>query len=262
LQEMTRAGLVGTGGVRPGLGGSSSSSAAARAAANATPQTVRAECSQCKKQNEFTLPYSPTPVTVRCGHCSNTFPVQMPPPPVMDIRLCRGCGQMNQYPLPQLGQPFPSVQCPMCGSVSQRRGLVQQSDKRRAVVLSEAQDGPMVVVSVGGRRRPVPLMYLMALMAEEGQSNAAPSADIQALPVHKVDDDTNLGNQTCCTICIEDFKDGDELKTLPCLHIYHHNCIDSWLQRDNSCPCCKSPIGDQARASASASSAGRSKQQT
>jgi len=117
----------------------------------------------------------------------------------------------------------------------------------------------MVIISVGGRRRQVPLLPLVALMAEEGHhSNAAGSQDIQALPVHKVDEHTNLGTQTCCTICIEDFQDGDELKTLPCLHIYHKKCIDSWLARDNSCPVCKHPIGEQTRSAVSSTGRGKS----
>ena len=29
-----------------------------------------------------------------------------------------------------------------------------------------------------------------------------------------------------CMICMEDFEDGQELRTLPCLHIYHVQCID------------------------------------
>jgi hypothetical protein len=36
--------------------------------------------------------------------------------------------------------------------------------------------------------------------------------------------------QERCTICISDFEVGEELKQLPCRHIYHLECVDSWLK--------------------------------
>lgn len=32
-----------------------------------------------------------------------------------------------------------------------------------------------------------------------------------------------------CSICTEDFVDGDDIRRLPCDHIYHPRCIDPWL---------------------------------
>lgn len=32
-----------------------------------------------------------------------------------------------------------------------------------------------------------------------------------------------------CSICTEDFKDGDHVRRLPCAHIFHPRCIDPWL---------------------------------
>jgi hypothetical protein len=32
-----------------------------------------------------------------------------------------------------------------------------------------------------------------------------------------------------CSICLDCFKDGDELRTLECSHCYHRHCIDIWL---------------------------------
>lgn len=33
------------------------------------------------------------------------------------------------------------------------------------------------------------------------------------------------------------------MKTMPCMHMYHSKCIDRWLATSNSCPVCKTPIG-------------------
>ena len=48
--------------------------------------------------------------------------------------------------------------------------------------------------------------------------------------------------QERCTICISDFEVGEELKQLPCRHIYHLECVDSWLKQENKCPVCKGEV--------------------
>ena len=45
-----------------------------------------------------------------------------------------------------------------------------------------------------------------------------------------------------CSICLENFKDRDSLRTLPCLHQFHVRCVDQWLQKSLLCPVCKYKI--------------------
>jgi len=45
-----------------------------------------------------------------------------------------------------------------------------------------------------------------------------------------------------CVICLEEFKNGDEVITLPCFHLYHKKCISDWLKLNNACPICKHVI--------------------
>jgi len=47
------------------------------------------------------------------------------------------------------------------------------------------------------------------------------------------------GDQTKCPVCLNDFAEGDSMKSLPCVHFYHADCIDSWLLVGHSCPVCK-----------------------
>ncbi|EED16797.1 RING finger domain protein, putative [Talaromyces stipitatus ATCC 10500] len=48
-------------------------------------------------------------------------------------------------------------------------------------------------------------------------------------------------SQNTCAICLDDFVPGSSLiRELPCTHIFHPECIDTFLMRDGStCPLCK-----------------------
>jgi len=51
---------------------------------------------------------------------------------------------------------------------------------------------------------------------------------------------------TACSICIEDFEEGETLRLLPrCGHAFHLDCILPWLQdRQGCCPLCKTGVLD------------------
>lgn len=59
------------------------------------------------------------------------------------------------------------------------------------------------------------------------------------------------GGDEVCTICLEAFQAGDELRALPCVHRFHSHCIESWVQSrvvagcsllGCRCPNCNLPI--------------------
>ncbi|XP_059286116.1 E3 ubiquitin-protein ligase At4g11680-like [Lycium ferocissimum] len=45
-----------------------------------------------------------------------------------------------------------------------------------------------------------------------------------------------------CSICLSTYDDGDELRELPCGHLFHCTCIDKWLYMSATCPLCKRSI--------------------
>jgi hypothetical protein len=47
---------------------------------------------------------------------------------------------------------------------------------------------------------------------------------------------------TTCSICTEQFKEGDNVKELICKHIYHPTCIELWLKSHDICPTCMSQV--------------------
>ena len=45
-----------------------------------------------------------------------------------------------------------------------------------------------------------------------------------------------------CSICLEDFKPGDDIKKLNCTHIFHKDCLEPWLNNNRNCPMCRTDI--------------------
>tara|TARA_Y100000817_G_C16671056_1_gene461552 strand:+ start:133 stop:576 length:444 start_codon:yes stop_codon:yes gene_type:complete len=45
-----------------------------------------------------------------------------------------------------------------------------------------------------------------------------------------------------CPICIENFKEDDELYQLKCGHIFHTDCITEWININNVCPSCRKVV--------------------
>ena len=49
-------------------------------------------------------------------------------------------------------------------------------------------------------------------------------------------------NQEKCAICQYEYKETEKISKLPCLHIFHNDCIKGWLEKNKVCPICKKEI--------------------
>lgn len=71
---------------------------------------------------------------------------------------------------------------------------------------------------------------------------SAVSGNERVPAVHQKADTESSIVPSQCSVCLEQFQTGEELRVLPCFHRYHRNCIDEWLARSPSCPICKHQI--------------------
>jgi len=70
-------------------------------------------------------------------------------------------------------------------------------------------------------------------------NNAAPNNNSRNHNNTMGDNDSDL---PCCLICLVDYENGDQVRTLPCSHDFHMACVDSWLYNHSSCPACRCSI--------------------
>jgi len=49
---------------------------------------------------------------------------------------------------------------------------------------------------------------------------------------------------TSCPICFDGVQLEEEVRRLPCLHVFHTDCVDSWLQKRGFCPKCRKNLSN------------------
>jgi hypothetical protein len=75
-------------------------------------------------------------------------------------------------------------------------------------------------------------------MGEHSGPAPAPETRINSIPTVKVTAEQARDNLQCA-ICMDDFKENDEAKRLPCSHHFHAECISRWLRLHGTCPTCR-----------------------
>ncbi|KAF8390388.1 hypothetical protein HHK36_024914 [Tetracentron sinense] len=79
-------------------------------------------------------------------------------------------------------------------------------------------------------------------MAERGSSGSITMSrdDLQKLPCFEFKAGERVSSPVDCAVCLENFNMGDKCRLLPiCNHIFHAQCVDSWLLKKPICPICR-----------------------
>lgn len=127
----------------------------------------------------------------------------------------------------------------------------EQDHRRREL---EHWDGTGVLAPDIFHPFPIPIPLPMGLRTIFSMNNHAPGAApaapaaahpaggewaTQLVPAHPHPADAE---ELQCSVCLDAVAAGSTVKTLPCAHAFHATCIDPWLLRRASCPCCRVPI--------------------
>ncbi|XP_028802376.1 E3 ubiquitin-protein ligase At1g63170 isoform X2 [Neltuma alba] len=113
------------------------------------------------------------------------------------------------------------------------------------------------------------IISILGVREDLTQTRGATSESINSLPVYKFKvkkrkkgDESNSnaleggivaagtekervisGEDAVCCICLAKYENNDELRELPCSHLFHKDCVDKWLKINALCPLCKSEVG-------------------
>ncbi len=71
------------------------------------------------------------------------------------------------------------------------------------------------------------------------------SSDIARLPTETLSAEAVARlpkDDRACTVCLEQFAEGDEVTALPCFHRFHKAWIARWVQQKSTCPLCKNDV--------------------
>lgn len=84
--------------------------------------------------------------------------------------------------------------------------------------------------------------------ARSQQQIGLTQASIERFPSYVVEKKKSLSSasndqhEDICSICLEPRTIGNIVRTLPCLHTFHAECIDPWLLKSPLCPICKARV--------------------
>jgi hypothetical protein len=73
---------------------------------------------------------------------------------------------------------------------------------------------------------------------------ALPSYPFRPLEKQIGESDDDFMLRTQCQVCLGDYEGGEEVRALPCMHVFHAPCVESWLHIRIQCPTCCADIAD------------------
>ncbi|OAE22339.1 hypothetical protein AXG93_1024s1070 [Marchantia polymorpha subsp. ruderalis] len=121
--------------------------------------------------------------------------------------------------------------------------LLQTLVGQNIEVRVELPDGPLYVGNPGDYVDARGFEMLLQQMAENDNSRrGAPPASktaVECLPSISIEQAHVDDGSAVCAICKDVVALGEPAKQLPCLHLYHNDCILPWLSSRNSCPVCR-----------------------
>ncbi|XP_063170516.1 E3 ubiquitin-protein ligase Arkadia [Candoia aspera] len=62
---------------------------------------------------------------------------------------------------------------------------------------------------------------------------------------HDGEEGTEEDTEEKCTICLSILEEGEDVRRLPCMHLFHQVCVDQWLITNKKCPICRVDIEAQ-----------------
>ncbi|KAG6530214.1 RING-H2 finger protein ATL16-like [Zingiber officinale] len=94
--------------------------------------------------------------------------------------------------------------------------------------------------ALGGSRRRLRDNFLMLSMGARGLA----ASEIRRIPTFQYRKESGAGGGVGdCAVCLGEFREEETIRLLPdCFHVFHVDCIDTWLHSNANCPLCRATI--------------------
>lgn len=201
------------------MGGASSSERRSNSAAANNAITVRARTQSANRSPQ-----------IRCYHCHGIFTSVL-------------AGQTHH------------VRCPYCSTIN---GVPVQAPHSDLSPMAAQRQEQLLRRLQAREITPLELLILREFVEHLQQNRngaaGASSHEIDSCTAEwVVDDVTKLPEElrSCC-VCLEDVCSQQRVRTLPCLHTFHAECVEEWLQKKKVCPLCQFPITSERSSDADA----------
>lgn len=88
---------------------------------------------------------------------------------------------------------------------------------------------------------------IITQLLNQFENTGPPPADrdkIRSLPTVQITDE-HVASGLECPVCKEDYSVGENVRQLPCNHMFHNECIVPWLEQHDTCPVCRKSLSGQ-----------------
>ncbi|XDV28252.1 hypothetical protein PO909_031600, partial [Leuciscus waleckii] len=88
---------------------------------------------------------------------------------------------------------------------------------------------------------------IITQLLNQFENTGPPPADkekIKSLPTVQINQE-HVGAGLECPVCKEDYSAGENVRQLPCNHLFHNDCIVPWLEQHDTCPVCRKSLSGQ-----------------
>mmetsp|Transcript_76705 Transcript_76705/g.220166 ORF Transcript_76705/g.220166 Transcript_76705/m.220166 type:complete len:735 (+) Transcript_76705:650-2854(+) len=185
--------------------------------------TSSRDASAAQYDDDYSSTPAPTVNYIYSGEVTSTLPLASVIVLIVAVWSCCTCSymvyklRMRQLEANADGQPPGMARL-------QRRGLTQ----------AEIDSFPVTAYGLSAAPRPSAEVGDGTTEGDSALERQAP-ADLSSDSLFDEEGDT-------CAICLTEFKEGDRVKSVPCGHMYHPECIDTWLRNAPKCPLCQQHV--------------------
>ena len=192
---------------------------------------------------------------VRCWQCNDLFHSNLAGMLAHHVR-CPYCSTINGVP----ASPAANAAASLAAAIGAATNRNNDNNNNNNTQANQVQQGPLQHINMERHEQllrrlqtrdvsPFELLILrdfvehLQHMRNDGNAGASAS-DIDRLSAQwVVDDVSKLPDElrTCC-VCLEEVRKHQTVRTLPCLHTFHSECVEEWLSKKKVCPLCQFDI--------------------